>query len=267
MMNNKSKILWLTDTHTNSPLDKIRLLNVILDTKTKGVIHTGDITQTAFNLISDLEYIGKRIGRKFYFVIGNHPIWFSSFATIYSKVRALCQKYPNLVWLQDIDFIPLNEKTALCGVEGWYDGRVGNTDYLRYTLDWVLIKELRALPSMKARIEKFRELAEQSANQAVEKVEKALAQNYKTIYLATHYPISPEANRGHWLVEKFWEPYNANIILGEKLIKVMDNHKKRNLVVLSGHIHQSSTTITRNVECRVGQGSYYKLSEEEIFYI
>lgn len=265
-MKQHDKMIWITDSHLTTPFDRPKLLNPILDAKPKGVLHTGDISQTGLTTIADLEYIGKRIGRPFYFVLGNHPIWFSSFETMYANVRKLCKQYKNLIWMEDQDVISLNEDVAICGVEGWYDAKIGDPAYLKYTFDWILIEEFRMLPTMKDRIEMFRELAKQSAVKAVAKLEKAI-DTHKTVYLLTHYPVNPEANRCNWISESFWQPYNCNLILGQECERVMEKHKKRNLILLTGHIHTSSTTISRNVECRVGRGSYFKLSEDEVLYI
>lgn len=263
----KSKYVWITDTHITTPLDRRKLLNIILDEAPKGVFHTGDISQSGLTTISDLEYIGKYINCPFYFNLGNHCIWFSSFKKIHKQVRELCKQYKNLIWMEDEEVISLNKNTACVGVEGWYDARVGDPQYLTFTLDWMFIEELRNLPSMKHRIEMFQDMAKQSAKKGVSKLEKAI-ETHKTVFMLSHYPTVKSANRSDgWLPEKFWEPYNCNLILGEELEKVMEKHKKRNLILLTGHIHTPSTTINRNIECRVGRGSYYKISEDEIIYI
>jgi 3',5'-cyclic AMP phosphodiesterase CpdA len=260
------RLAWVSDTHLTFPLDKFHLLNCILDAKPNAVIHSGDITQWGFNTISSLKYIGKRIGRPFYFVLGNHPIWFSSFKYMYDEVRKLCREYENLIWLEDISFLTLKDDIAICGAEGFYDGRVGNSKYLKYTFDWFLIEELRNLSSMERRLEKFKELADYSAKCAIGKLEAAF-QNHNTVYFCTHYPIFSEANRTDWFSEAFWEPYNTNVVLGNAIKFFMKDRPKKKLIVLSGHIHTPSTTIYKNIECRVGRGNYLKLSEEEMFYI
>lgn len=123
---------------------------------------------------------------------------------------------------------------------------------------------------MRSRIEMMQLLADNSAKILASKLEDAIDQ-YKTVYLLTHFPPYAEANRSSLLLnEKFWEPYNTNFVLGQKLIKVMESHKKRNLIILSGHVHPDkhiSIHASRNIECRVGKGSYYKISDEEIIFI
>jgi predicted phosphohydrolase len=263
----KNKYIWITDTHITTLFDRRKVLKIILDENPKGVFHTGDISQSGLTTLTDLEYIGKHITCPFYFNLGNHNIWFSSFEKIHKGVKDLCKQYKNLIWMENESVVSLNDETCVCGVEGWYDARVGDPQYLTYTLDWMFIEELRNLPTMKHRVEMFQDMAKQSAKKAVAKLEKAI-ENHKTVFLLTHYPTVREANRTDgWLPEKFWEPYNCNLILGEELEKVMEKHRKRNLTILSGHIHTPSTTINRNIECRVGRGSYYKISEDETIYI
>lgn len=263
----RDKYLWLTDTHL-WPHNRFKMLNVILDEKPKGVFLTGDISNSGPTLLSDLEFLGKRIGRPLYFTCGNHDYWLSDFKTINNKIRELCKQYKNLIWIDDQEPISLNEEVALIGEMGWYDARVGNPDYLKYTFDWFMIKDFRELSSMKHRIEMFRELAEKSAKKVCKKLEVAM-ETHKTVYLLLHMPCWKEANRSNsFLEEAFWTPYNTNYIMGKELETVMEKHKKRSLVVRAGHCHSAiSIHISRNIECHVGKGSYHKISDAEIIYI
>lgn len=262
----REKNLWLTDPHL-VPWNRYKMLNSILDEKPAAVLATGDLSYGP-TLISDLVFIGKRIGRPFRFVLGNHDYHGSSIKEVHDKVKEVCAKYKNLVWMTDAGVVPLNEEAAAIGSEGWYDVRIGNPEFIKYTFDWYLISDFKKLSSMKERIEKFREIAKQSANYLTLKLEEAV-ETYKTVYLLTHFPPWPEANRCHsWISEAFWEPYNTNLILGQELEKVMQKYKKRHLIVLCGHTHSAMQIhVSRNIECRVGRGAYHKLSDEEIIYI
>jgi 3',5'-cyclic-AMP phosphodiesterase len=263
---NRSKYLWLTDTHIKF-FGRYKLLNTILDQKPNGVFITGDISE-GFTFLSDLEFLGQKIGRPFYFVRGNHELWGSSFDKVNEGIRKLSAQYSNLIWMTDAGIVPLNEETCLIGMDGWYDARLGNEKYIKYTFDWWLIEDFRKLPSMKERIEKMRFLADESARVLSSRLEEAV-ETYKTVYLLTHVPAWREAHRANgWISDKFYEPYNTNLVLGQALESVMSKHKKRQLIVLCGHTHQNMTVhVSRNIECRVGKGSYRKISEEEIIYI
>jgi predicted phosphodiesterase len=267
MIHERKKYLWLTDSHLY-PWNRFKILNIILDQSPYGIFLTGDISNSSQTLIADLDFLGSRIGRPVYFILGNHDISFSSFIETFSNIRKVCQKHKNLIWMDESGIVPINEEVCCIGNMGWYDAKIGNTEYLRYTFDWFLIKEFRELPSMKHRIEKFRSLAEESANQLSSKLEEAV-ETYKIIYLLSHFPAWKECHRANgWLSEKFWEPYNTNMILGQELEKVMVKHKKRQLICLMGHTHMPITVnVARNITCHVGKGSYHKISEKEIIYI
>lgn len=266
MISKRKRYVFLTDTHIKF-FGRYKLLNTILDQHPHGVFLTGDISEGP-TFLSDLEFLGSRIGRPLYFVHGNHELWFSSFEKVKTGIQKLCYKYQNLIWMTRSGIVPLNKKTAVVGTEGWYDGRGGNSDYIKYTFDWFLIKEFRKLPNMKARLEMMREIADKSAKMMVERLEEAM-ENYKSVYLLTHMPPWIEANRADGLFsEAFWAPYHCNIIMGQELERAMKKYKKRNLIVLCGHTHQPLTIqVSRNIECRVGRGSYIHVSDEDLIYI
>jgi 3',5'-cyclic-AMP phosphodiesterase len=266
MDTDRRKYIWLTDTHIKI-YGRYKLLNTILDQNPYGVFLTGDISE-GFSFLHDLRFLGERIGRPLYFVHGNHELWGSSFKKVHEGIRKLCAEYKNLIWMTDNGIIPLNDQTAIIGNEGWYDCRVGNQEYIKYTLDWWMTQEFRELPSMSDRIQKMQQLSSESVQLLVPKLEQAL-ETYKVVYLLTHFPTHKEGNRASGLLsEAFWAPYNCNSVLGSALEKVMERHKNRHLCVLSGHVHQSMTVqVARNFECRVGKGSYYKISDEDIIYI
>lgn len=262
----RSKILWYTDTHFK-PWTRFKILNSIQDEKPKAVFLSGDITYGP-TLISDLKFLGERIGRPLYFILGNHDYHGSSIAKVHEEIRKVCAEYKNLVWVTEAGVIPLTEEVALIGAEGWYDARIGNPEYIKYTFDWFLTEEFKKLPSMSARIDAFRKLADDSATLLSEQLEKAV-KDFKTIYLITHFPPWREAHRASGtFMEQFWLPYNVNLALGQALEKVMEKHKNRNLIVLCGHTHTDCWIhVSRNIECRVNNASYTGLvrNEEHIF--
>jgi len=187
----------------------------------------------------------------------------------HEKIRELCKECPNLIWLTDSNVIDLNHEVGLIGTEGWYDAQLGNSNYLKYTLDRFLVKEFRTLPSLEEQIASFRDLAEQSCKFLEDKLEKALAQDFKTIYIMTHFPPWKEATRDVGkLLEKFWLPYNVNYGLGQMIERVMKERKKRNVTVLAGHTHTDAWIhVARNIECKVNKAKYYGYlrNEEHIF--
>lgn len=235
----------------------------------EGIFITGDISNgimTAF----DLKILASTLKCPIYFILGNHDRYFSSFEESDQKFNSLCKEYPNLIWLTPIkNPTAISEEVCLIGADGWYDANLGNPEYLEYTLDWRLIKDFKGL-SMKEKIDKFRDLSKQSADLIEEKLELALEQNYKTIYILTHMPPWAEATRDvGTILEKFWLPYNVNLTMGKAIEKVMKDRNKRHAIVLSGHIHEDKWIhVSRNIECKVNKAKYYgSLRNEEHIFI
>jgi Icc protein len=266
----KDKYLWYTDTHLDKllPWTLFRFIRHIKKENPKGIFLTGDISNgimTCFHL----KLLAKFIKCPIYFVLGNHDYHLTSIAKQHEKIRALCKKYPNLIWMTESDVIDLHHEVGLIGVEGWYDAQLGNPKYLKATMDWFMTEEFRKLPNMEARIEAFRALADQSCHILEDKLEKALAQDFKTIYILTHFPPWKEATRDEGtFLEKYFLPYNVNMRLGQMIERVMADRKKRNVTVLAGHTHTDCWIhVSRNIECKVNKAKYYDSvrNEETIF--
>lgn len=264
----KNKYLWYTDTHFDlvAPWNLVRFLKFIKDQKPKGIFLTGDISNGIMTT-THLRMLASFIDCPIYFVLGNHDYHFKSIESQHEKIRALCQQYSNLIWLTESDIINLDHEVALIGAEGWYDAQMGNPKYLKATLDWVLTKDFRDLPTMDDRIEKFRQLAKQSTNLLEQKLEKALEQDYKTIYIMTHFPPWKEATRYEGsMLQEYHLPYNVNLQLGEMIERVMTPRKKRNVTVLAGHTHSPEyIRVSRNVNCQVGQAVLLNVRSQTIY--
>jgi len=268
----KDKYLWYTDTHlTLVPFwRKRRFFKHVHMEAPKGIFLTGDITNGLF-LKRDIELLAKNIKCPIYFVLGNHDYhWNSSFEKVHAIIKELCVQYKHLIWLTESSPIKLNSSTFLIGAEGWYDADVGDASYLTYSLDWRLIKELRQLSTMSDRLDVFRALADRSCEIIAKQLLGVLSlSNCKDIYLLTHFPPFKQAMRDFGTrFEKYWLPYNVNLRLGRLLKKIMKQHKKKHLTVLSGHTHDSiQVHVSRNIFCRVEDSSCSKLTIEERVFI
>jgi 3',5'-cyclic-AMP phosphodiesterase len=267
----KKLYLWLTDTH----LDKVlpwTLMSFILHLRKEnpaGIFLTGDISNgllTPFHL----KLLARFIKCPIYFVLGNHDYHFNSIEGMHQKIREVCQEYPNLIWITQEKVIRLNEEIALIGTEGWFDAENGNPEYLRFTFDWFLIKDFWNLPNFKERIKKWREMADWSAQDIGNKLQSALDQDYKNVFILTHFPPFTQATRDVGsLLEKYWLPYNTNIRLGKAIEQVMFGRKKKHANIFCGHIHEDQwAMISRNVECKVQRAKYFgSLRNEEVIWI
>lgn len=264
----KHKYLWYTDTHFNrvAPWNLVRFFKYINDQNPRGVFLTGDISSGLMTNLH-LKMLATMIDCPIYFVLGNHDYYFHSIEEQHQKIRETCQQFPNLIWLTESEVIDLDHEVALIGAEGWYDAQMGNPEWLKITLDWIMTKDFRKLPTMEARVEKFRELATQTTNLLEEKLERALEQNYKTVYIMTHFPPWKEATRYEGsLLQEYHLPYNVNLRLGEMIERVMGPRKKRNVTVLAGHTHHPEyIRVSRNINCQVGQSVLFNVKSQTIY--
>lgn len=259
------KFVWYTDTHLNwaFPWNKIRFVRRIEAERPTGIFLTGDISH-GISIKWDLKYLAKHLDIPIYFVLGNHDYHYRRIESVHNDVRELCDKYPNLKWLTECSPISLNHKTAIIGAEGWYDARIGDPKYLKYTLDSWVMPDFRKLPNADARLQKFRQLADESSLLIKNKLEEAL-QNHKKVYVLTHYPPWQEATRDiGTFMERFWLPYNVNISMGKMIESVMDNYKKKRVTVLAGHTHTDSwIQVSKKIECKVNKAKYTGLPRNE----
>ena len=264
------KFLWYTDTHLDkvAPWTLFIFIRNIVKAKPAGVFLTGDISIGPL-LCAHLKLMACFIKCPIYFVLGNHDYHFTNIQKQHQKIREMCQQYHNLIWLTDSDVIQLTDEVALIGVEGWYDAQLGNPKYLKFTPDWMLTEDFKQLPTMEQRIDAFRHLSQQSCLLLEQKLEKALQQDYKKVYILTHFPPWKEATRDEGtILEPLYLPYNVNLSLGQTIEKIMQDRKKRSVMVLAGHTHSDCWIhVSRNIECKVNKAKYYGhiRNEEHIF--
>lgn len=271
-MKDVKRFLWMTDLHLDMvyPWTKLKFLADLAREKPAGIFLTGDIAN-GLTVQYELELMARIVDCPIYFTLGNHDLYFSSFQDVHSKLLQSCAKYSNLKWLTVENPIKLSKEVAIIGTDGWSDAQIGNPSYLKFTPDWFLIKEFRQLSSMKQRVEYYRWLAQKSANQIEYKLELALEENFKTIYIFTHFPPWKEATRDvGTFFEKFWLPYNVNCVLGEAIEKVMKKRKKRRVVICAGHSHcPEYIRISRNIDCQVGRATstFSKIVNYNLIYV
>ncbi len=258
-LDHKKKYIWLSDLHLDTllPWTFIKFINHIRNEKPDGLFLTGDISNGLL-LSLHLKIIAHFIKCPLYFILGNHDLHFKFINKQYSLVKKLCKKIPNLIWMDNVDVIPLNKETCVIGADGWYDALNGEEWLFRFTFDWFMIKDFRNMPDMKTRVDAWQNMAKQSANNISNKLNKALEQGYKTIYILTHVPAWKNATKDvNTLLEKYWLPYNCNAAMGQAIEDIMQDHKSRRAVVLCGHSHDPLTVqVSRNIECRVGKARY-----------
>lgn len=264
------KYIWITDPHINNmfPWQKYSFINKIQnEEKPKGVLISGDVSGGPL-LSYDLKLLAKT-NIPIYFVLGNHAFWWSSFDKTHKRVRKLTSKYPNLIWLEDKEIVPLDDEICLIGAEDWYSADVGDSKWLKYTFDWFMIKDFRQMNSMEERINAFREIADRGVKNIEHKLKKALELDYKTIYILLHYPPFIEATRDEFSTfGKFWLPYNSNIRMGKAIVNIMKDYKNKHVHILAGHSHEPIfIRASRSVDCQIGEGRYLGIPHSQKIYL
>lgn len=264
----RQKFVWFTDTHLNFalPWATHNLVRHLRAVNPAGIMLTGDVSNGS-HLESCLGRLASSLSCPIYFVLGNHDYHGRTFASVHGDLRRLGATYSNLHWMTDRGVVALNDEVGLIGTEGWYDARLGDPSWLRYTTDWFRTFDFLALPNMRVRIDAFRSLAQSSADLLEPRLVEAL-DKFKTVYVLTHFPPWAEATRAvGTFMEKFWLPYNTNVVMGQMIERVMSGRNKRHAVVLAGHTHTRCwIRVSRNIECRVNKAKYYgsPSSEEHI---
>jgi 3',5'-cyclic-AMP phosphodiesterase len=255
----RKKFVWLTDTHLNIALSGAtrRLTSHLLRENPDGLLITGDISN-GVHIESCLSSLARALPCPIYYVLGNHDYHGRTFASVHSDLRRLQCEHPNLRWMTDSGVVDLGNGTAVIGTEGWYDARLGDPGWLRYTMDWVLIPDLFLMSGHEARIDAFRKRADASSLLISTRLEAAF-ESFDTVYVLTHFPPWKEATRDvGTLLEQFWLPYNTNVAMGRAIELVADSFLSKRIVVLSGHTHTDCwMRIRPNLECRVNRAKYY----------
>lgn len=256
------RFVWYSDTHLNLsifPFMKRWFMTHLQNANEEadGLFITGDISH-GLGIESDLKFLTKHFNGPIYFVLGNHDYHTRHISSVHADVRRLSAQFPNLHWMTDEPLVSLSEDVALIGTEGWYDARLGDPKWLRWTSDWFLTLDFFHMDSMEERIECWRAMAKDSVDIIVPRLEAAL-ERHKTVYVMTHVPPWKEATRalGSWM-EDYWLPYNTNVVLGEAIERVMKGRTDKSVIVLAGHTHTPChIRVTDTIECMVARASYW----------
>jgi predicted phosphohydrolase len=271
------RLLWLTDIHLNFvSLEKIQAFSsYILRQKPDAVVITGDISE-APELIVHLELlcfqlIDKKI--KTYFVAGNHDYYRGSIEETRTRLKAEFPNNGDIVWLSNTNIVPLTEKTALVGHDGWYDG--GYPEYGSFfqskleMSDYHVIKELRENSASKQMLyNKINELSEQNAEHIRLNLPAAF-ESFDTVYYATHVSPFAESSRAPngAISDPDWMPTFCSKRAGEAFMEVMAKMPRdKQLIILCGHSHTKYVHFpANNIKCIVGGASYRSPIINDVF--
>ncbi len=231
-------LVWVTDLHLNAADQRHydRFLDLIAAHRPDALLIGGDISNGK-EALHELEKLAHFFAFPLFFVLGNHDFYYGSISTMRLQAKQLCEKYPHLRYLTEDDIIPLSDRTALIGHDGWSDGRAGDFLNSKVVLnDYLLIKELvNLLPE--ERLNVLHDLGDEAAHEITEKLQRAFAQ-YDQVILLTHTPPFIEACYwGNQPGDENWSPHFVCFSLGEALKKMAAAHPEKQLLVLSGHTH------------------------------
>jgi len=246
-------VAWATDIHLDFLADPqvLAFAELLAESKPEAVVLSGDLSH-AETLEHHLRLLAQGIRCPIYFVLGNHDYYGSSIAAVREAVGDLCARKPRLRWLPACGVVALSEQTAMVGVDGWADARLGDPDDTPVILnDFIHIEDLadtldprvRATPvllrttSRAALHAKLRALGDEEAARCRALVESALA-SHQHVVVVTHVPPFADAC---WHDGKRsdpdWLPYFSCAAVGDTLRSLAQQHPTRSLTVLCGHTH------------------------------
>lgn len=252
------RLAWATDVHLNflSSGGLETFCAELARQEPDAVVLTGDIAE-APTLEPLLSLMAAELKTPIYFVLGNHDYYRGSIPRVREAVTALCQRSPWLAWLPAAGVVPLGRDTALIGVDGWADGRLG--DFVRSPVmlnDYLLIAELAGL-GRAARLDRLHRLGDAEAACLQELLAEALPRHRRVI-VATHVPPFKEAcwHDGK-LSNDDWLPHFTCRAVGEVLRRAAVDYPDRTLRVLCGHTHGAGTAaILPNLRVVTGGAEY-----------
>ncbi len=221
------------------------------------VILTGDLS-TAPRLADDLIRLAEAAAAPLYFVLGNHDHYHGSVGSVRDAVIALGETHESIQWLPPAGVVSLDDETALVGVDGWADGRVGNPLTTPLVLnDDRLIAEVAAQPDRISKLAVKRALADADAGRLATLLERAAAR-YHRIVVATHVPpfVDGLPTTGR-LSRPAWHPLLVSGATGTVLHRFAEAHPHHQVTVLAGHSHSAREAAIRpNLQLRVAAARY-----------
>ena len=236
------RIVWLTDLHLNflkhNEKKKKAFFRGVCKARPDTVIISGDIsTGEHFNL--DLAEFYEAINKTdVYFVLGNHDFYHGKG---FADTRHLAKSLGEMIhvhYLRDCGPVMLNDKWALCGVDGWGDAQEGNWMGTRVEMnDWIYIPNL-AGKSRVAINAILQRMGEQEAELLHDQLHAAEMRGAAKIIVVTHVPPFLEAasHRGN-VTDANYAPFYVCKAVGAELLKFARHTHIDQIAVYCGHTH------------------------------
>lgn len=264
------KLAWLTDIHLNFLDDNERKLfyQSVHKKNPDAIAVTGDIAEAPC-ILEMLAEMLEAMNKPIYFILGNHDYYRGQVLDVREKIKNFCKIKNNLFFLTASGLQKLNNRTVLIGQDGWADGRLGDYENSRVSLnDSRMISDLflAKITGKFQLLEKMQELAGLDAGMLQNDFLKAIALRPKKIIVLTHVPPFKESCMHEGKVsDDNWLPYFSSKIMGDIIFQIALENPAIQYLVLCGHTHSKAyyQPLT-NLVVKVGEAKYYRPQVQEI---
>jgi predicted MPP superfamily phosphohydrolase len=130
------KLAWLTDIHLNflDIGDRKRFYAPIINTQSDAILISGDIAEAPC-LVDLMREMAEQINKPIYFILGNHDYYRGTVHGVRETLKILSDSHKQLFWLPASGMQLLENNTILLGQDGWADGRLGDYQNSRISLN------------------------------------------------------------------------------------------------------------------------------------
>lgn len=262
------RVGWATDIHLNflKPAARRVFAERVRADAPDVLLLAGDIAES-HDVAKLLASFAADVDLPVYYVLGNHDYYGSDIPSVRARTRLMEQASPRLRWLPDHDVVPLTERTALVGHDGWGDARLGSFEGTRVMLnDFLRIAELATDPK-RLRVT-LQRLGDESAAHFARVLPDALAR-FEHVLVVTHVPPFAEACTYQGQPgNDDWLPFFACKAVGDALRAAMEPRPDRRMTVLCGHTHDASAVdVLPNLRVLTGAAEYGAPALQETFEI
>jgi predicted phosphohydrolase len=232
-----TRLAWMTDLHLDfvDETERAALAAEVVAARADGVVVTGDIA-TAADVLETIDELAQAVHVPLWFVLGNHDFYGGSIADVRARAAA-STSLGGPPWLEAAAAVRLGPGTALVGVDGWGDARLGDFAGSRVVLnDFLRIDELTGVHRAVLR-ERLAALGDAAAAVLRPALQAALAWADHVV-VATHVPpFRDGCSHQAAISADDWLPFFACGAVGDVIGDAAAAHPHVQFTVLCGHTH------------------------------
>lgn len=263
-------LAWLTDIHLDCADNPVQSLRDLRDeaAASDALIISGDIS-IGPGIVQHLGLLEDVFEKPIFFVLGNHDYYYSDIMSVRRNVKGVCRNMSYSKYLGSLPYVLLDNRSAIVGADGWYDGFNGNCMGSEILMnDWIKIQDfspaIQNTPMGKqinkqAVLQIARAICKDSVSHVINGI-KAAADRCDKIIIVTHVPPFLES----YTSAKFKDadanhivPWYTSKMMGEAINAAANHYTDKQFVVLSGHTHSSfEGNLAANLEVHVGKSVY-----------